>query len=233
MANSAGRLETISDVFKENGLKAPLVPGFEKFLESGDNFALCYGPLYDGMELENPPISILTETELYSNSDRPVRRRRRRTERESNIEMMIRDLSELKVGDPVVHLDHGVGRYRGLTSMSTPDGEAEFLQIDYAKDAKLYVPVAQLHLISRYSGADPETAPLHSLGKGDWEKARKKAALQVRDTAAELLNIYALRQSRKGYAFKFSLADYEAFSKPSLLKKRKTSSPLLTPFTAT
>ena len=212
MANSAGRLETISDVFKENGLKAPLVPGFEKFLESGDNFALCYGPLYDGMELENPPISILTETELYSNSDRPVRRRRRRTERESNIEMMIRDLSELKVGDPVVHLDHGVGRYRGLTSMSTPDGEAEFLQIDYAKDAKLYVPVAQLHLISRYSGADPETAPLHSLGKGDWEKARKKAALQVRDTAAELLNIYALRQSRKGYAFKFSLADYEAFS---------------------
>ena len=183
MANSAGRLETISDVFKENGLKAPLVPGFEKFLESGDNFALCYGPLYDGMELENPPISILTETELYSNSDRPVRRRRRRTERESNIEMMIRDLSELKVGDPVVHLDHGVGRYRG-----------------------------QLHLISRYSGADPETAPLHSLGKGDWEKARKKAALQVRDTAAELLNIYALRQSRKGYAFKFSLADYEAFS---------------------
>ncbi len=124
------------------------MPGFEKFLESGDNFALCYGPLYDGMELENPPISILTETELYSNSDRPVRRRRRRTERESNIEMMIRDLSELKVGDPVVHLDHGVGRYRGLTSMSTPDGEAEFLQIDYAKEAKLYVPVAQLHLIS-------------------------------------------------------------------------------------
>lgn len=174
MANSAGRLETISDVFKENGLKAPLVPGFEKFLESGDNFALCYGPLYDGMELENPPISILTETELYSNSDRPVRRRRRRTERESNIEMMIRDLSELKVGDPVVHLDHGVGRYRGLTSMSTPDGEAEFLQIDYAKDAKLYVPVAQLHLISRYSGADPETAPLHSLGKGDWEKHARK-----------------------------------------------------------
>lgn len=109
-------------------------------------------------------------------------------------------------------MDHGVGRYRGLTSMSTPDGEAEFLQIDYAKEAKLYVPVAQLHLISRYSGADPETAPLHSLGKGDWEKARKKAALQVRDTAAELLNIYALRQSRKGYAFKFSLADYEAFS---------------------
>lgn len=104
-----------------------------KFLESGDNFALCYGPLYDGMELENPPISILTETELYSNSDRPVRRRRRRTERESNIEMMIRDLSELKVGDPVVHLDHGVGRYRGLTSMSTPDGEAEFCRLTTPK----------------------------------------------------------------------------------------------------
>lgn len=132
-----------------------------------------------------------------------------------------------------MHLDHGVGRYRGLTSMSTPDGEAEFLQIDYAKDAKLYVPVAQLHLISRYSGADPETAPLHSLGKGDWEKARKKAALQVRDTAAELLNIYALRQSRKGYAFKFSLPITRHSPKPLLLKKPRISSPPLTPFTAT
>lgn len=212
MANSAGRLETISEVLKENNLAAPIVSGLEKFLETKDGFALCYGPLYDGLILETPPLSILTETELYSGSDRPVRRRRRRGERESNIEMMIRDLSELKVGDPVVHLDHGVGRYRGLTTVETPDGEAEFLQLDYANEAKLYVPVAQLHLISRYSGADPETAPLHSLGKGDWEKARKKTAAQVRDTAAELLNIYAMRESRKGYAFKFSLADYEAFS---------------------
>lgn len=212
MANSAGRLETISEVLKENKLGAPIVSGFEKFLESGDTFALCYGPLYDGLILETPALSILTETELYSNSDRPVRRRRRRNERESNIEMMIRDLSELKVGDPVVHLDHGVGRYRGLTTVETPDGEAEFLQLDYANEAKLYVPVAQLHLISRYSGTDPETAPLNSLGKGDWEKAKKKAAAQVRDTAAELLNIYAMRESRKGHAFKFSLADYEAFS---------------------
>ena len=212
MANSAGRLETISEVLKENRLAIPTTKNFESFLESGKDFALCYGPLYDGMHLEDPAISILTETELYAGSERSVRRKRRRTERESNIDMMIRDLSELKVGDPVVHLEHGIGRYRGLSTMDTPDGPAEFLQIDYANEAKLYVPVAQLHLISRYSGSDPETAPLHSLGRGEWEKARKKAAKQVRDTAAELLNIYALRESRKGFAFKFSLADYEAFS---------------------
>lgn len=114
--------------------------------------------------------------------------------------------------DPVVHLEHGIGRYLGLEKMTTDEGEAEFLQLEYKNEAKLFVPIANLHLISRYGGADPEHAPLHTLGRGDWEKAKKKAAEQVRDTAAELLHLYALRQSRPGFAFKVSASDYEAFA---------------------
>ena len=124
---------------------------------------------------------------------------------------MIRDISELKPGDPVVHLDHGVGRYVGLESLTSDEGPSEFVCIDYANDAKLYVPVSQLHLISRYTGADAEHAPMHALGRGDWEKAKKKAAQKVRDTAAELLNLYAVRESRKGFAFEKHAKDYEAF----------------------
>ena len=125
---------------------------------------------------------------------------------------MVRDLSELKIGDPVVHINHGIGRYMGLTSMDLGEGETEFLHLEYAKDTKLYVPVSQLHVISRYSGASPEDAPLHSLGSGQWEKAKRKAAEQVRDTAAELLNLYARRAARQGHAFEYSAHDYENFA---------------------
>ena len=125
--------------------------------------------------------------------------------------MLVRDVSELKVGDPVVHLEHGIGRYRGLEFIDTPDGQAEFLVIDYKNDARLFVPIANLHLISRYSGSDVENAPLHTLGRGDWEKARRKASEQVRDTAAELLHLYALREARQGFQFKIDPAEYDAF----------------------
>ena len=125
---------------------------------------------------------------------------------------MIRDLSELRIGDPVVHVEHGIGRYQGLITLDTQDGPAECLQIDYADSAKLYVPVSQLHLISRYSGSDRDHAPLHHLGKGEWEKAKRKASQQVRDTAAELLHLYALRENRPGMVFKVSPTDYEAFA---------------------
>ena len=110
---------------------------------------------------------------------------------------MVRDLSELKVGDPVVHAQHGIGRYMGLVSMDLGEGETEFLHLEYSGDSKLYVPVAQLHVISRYSGADPDSAPLHALGSGQWERAKRKAAQQIRDTAAELLNLYARRARAK------------------------------------
>ena len=125
---------------------------------------------------------------------------------------MVRDLSELKIGDPVVHEQYGIGRYQGLIAMDLGEGETEFLQLEYAKETKLYVPVSQLHVISRYSGASPEEAPLHALGSGAWEKAKKKAAQQCRDTAAELLNLYARRALRQGHAFEYSAHDYEAFA---------------------
>ncbi len=119
---------------------------------------------------------------------------------------MLRDLSEVRIGDPVVHEQHGIGRYLGLVTLDLGDGAAEFLQLVYANDAKLYVPVSNLHLIGRYSGASPEAAPLHELGSGQWEKAKRRAARQAHDTAAELLNLYAQRALRKGHAFAFKRA---------------------------
>jgi transcription-repair coupling factor (superfamily II helicase) len=121
-------------------------------------------------------------------------------------------LSELKVGDPVVHNNHGIGRYQGLINIDIGDGASEFLHLQYADEATLYVPVSQLHLISRYTGVSAEEAPLHRLGSGQWEKAKRRAAEQVRDTAAELLNLYAQRASREGHAFRYSGPDYEAFA---------------------
>jgi transcription-repair coupling factor (superfamily II helicase) len=125
---------------------------------------------------------------------------------------MVRDLSEVRIGDPVVHEEHGIGRYLGLVTLDVGDGDTEFLELLYAKDAKLYVPVSSLHLISRYSGASPEAAPLHELGSGQWEKAKRKAAAQAHDTAAELLDLYAQRAARQGHAFGLKQHDYEAFA---------------------
>jgi transcription-repair coupling factor (superfamily II helicase) len=125
---------------------------------------------------------------------------------------MLRDLSEVRIGDPVVHEQHGIGRYLGLVTLATDEGSAEFLQLHYANDAKLYVPVSNLHVVGRYSGSSPEQAPLHELGGREWEKAKRRAARQAHDTAAELLNLYAQRAMRKGHAFRFSAHDYEAFA---------------------
>ena len=209
-ATSQGRLGTMSDLFRASGLRFTEVESWQAFLESEVPVGLCVAPLYAGGLFSEPAIAILTETELYAAG--PRRARLRRGKSSTNIEMMVRDVSELREGSPVVHLEHGIGRYQGLVHMDTPDGEAEFLRIDYKNDAKLFVPIANLHLISRYSGTDTENAPLHTLGRGDWEKARKKAAQQVRDTAAELLHLYALRETRKGFRFEIDPADYEAFS---------------------
>lgn len=208
-ASSAGREETILELFREYGLAPDRTSGFSAFIDSDSPFSITHGPLYDGFVMDQPKIAVVTETELYkANPRRNVRRRDRKT----NVDSMIRDLSELRIGDPVVHVEHGIGRYQGLITLDTQDGPAEFLQIDYADSAKLYVPVSQLHLISRYSGSDRDHAPLHHLGKGEWEKAKRKASQQVRDTAAELLHLYALRENRPGMVFKVSPTDYEAFA---------------------
>jgi len=210
LAESAGRRETMQDYFGEHALGISQIHDFKSFLESELRLALSVGPLHTGFVLADPRIAVVTENELYAQQART--RRGRDAAQRASPEGMLRDLSEIKTGDPVVHEQHGVGRYQGLVTMNLGEGDTEFLMLEYAEKAKLYVPVSGLHLISRYSGAPAETAPLHQLGSGEWDKAKKKAAKQVRDTAAELLDLYAQRAARQGYAFKLKTHDYEAFA---------------------
>ncbi|MBB3219700.1 transcription-repair coupling factor [Pseudoduganella umbonata] len=211
-ADSAGRRETLQQYFAEFDLHPALVDGFAGFLASHDRLVLGVAPLQAGFELHSgtETLVFITETEIYAGSGRRVGKKKQ--EAVTQVESMVRDLSELKIGDPVVHINHGIGRYMGLVSMDLGEGETEFLHLEYAKDTKLYVPVSQLHVISRYSGGAPEDAPLHALGSGQWDKAKRKAAEQVRDTAAELLNLYARRAARQGHAFEYSSHDYERFA---------------------
>ena len=211
-AESGGRRETLQQYFNEFDLNLPVCEGFADFLTGSARAMLGIAPLHAGFQLDASlgDIAFITETELYAGTGR--RAGRRKQEAVTQVESMVRDLSELKVGDPVVHINHGIGRYMGLVGMDLGEGETEFLHLEYAKETKLYVPVSQLHVISRYSGASPDDAPLHTLGSGQWEKAKRKAAQQVRDTAAELLNLYARRAARQGHVFEYSARDYEAFA---------------------
>jgi len=212
-ADSAGRRETLVQMLAEFGLAPDEQPeSIQAFLGSQAAFALAAAPLSTGFNIPSARLTFLTENDLYPGHAGPARRGRRDQERASNVEAMVRDLSELRAGDPVVHAQHGIGRYHGLVNMDMGEGEMEFLHLEYASGSTLYVPVSQLHVIARYSGADPEAAPLHQLGSGQWDKARRKAARQVRDTAAELLALYAQRAAREGYVFKLPLNDYEAFA---------------------
>jgi transcription-repair coupling factor (superfamily II helicase) len=207
-AESLGRRETISQLFAEHHLKLPLIETWADFTKSDNQVMLGISPLHHGFSNSN--FSIITEAELYAATVRQQRRREK--EKARSTEGMLKDLSELRLNDPVVHEQHGVGRYKGLVNLDFGEGETEFLLLEYFGDDKLYVPVSQLFLISRYSGGPPESAPLHRLGSGNWEKAKKKALKQIRDTAAELLNLYAQRAARRGHAFTLSLQDYEKFS---------------------
>jgi transcription-repair coupling factor (superfamily II helicase) len=210
LAESPGRRETLVQYLAEYGLRPESAAGFEEFRRSETRFALGVGPLLNGFVLEAEGLAFVTESELYAGTARS--RAARDRARVSSVEGMLRDLSELRAGDPVVHVQHGIGRYRGLVDLDLGEGAAEFLLIEYADDNKLYVPVAQLHSIGRYSGGPPEQAPLHRLGGDQWEKAKRKAARAVRDTAAELLDLYARRATRQGHAFQLNQHDYEAFA---------------------
>jgi len=209
LAESLGRREIMSGYLKEYGLTPSVCEDYASFLASKDKFMLGVGPIQIGFTLPDEQFAIVTETELYAAQPRS---RAARAAKKSNVEGMLRDLSELKTGDPVVHEQHGIARYQGLVNLDLGEGENEFLLLVYAGEDKLYVPVSQLHVISRYSGGAPEAAPLHKLGSGTWDKAKRRAMQQVRDTAAELLNIYAQRATRKGHAFKLTYHDYEAFA---------------------
>ena len=211
-AESPGRRETMQQLFSEYAFDVTVCENFADFVTHSEKVMLTVAPLQKGFSLGYifGDLTFITETELYANSGR--RGSRRKTEANFHIESIVRDLSELKIGDPVVHAHHGIGRYRGLISVDLGEGETEFLHLQYAHDAKLYVPVSQLHVISRYAGTSPEEAPLHTLGSGQWEKARQKAAQKIHDTAAELLDLYARRSMRKGFAFPLTKNDYEAFA---------------------
>ena len=208
LAETPGRRETLSGMFSEYGLQAQAAAGFADFMAADSRVSLTVAPLHDGFLLDH--LALITEAELYADS--PSRRTRHTAQRKTSVDNWLRDLTELKVGSPVVHEQHGIGRYQGLIHLDLGEGEMEFLELHYAGEARLYVPVAQLHVIARYSGADPEHAPLHTLGSPQWEKAKRRAALQARDTAAELLALYALRAARQGHACEFKAHDYDAFA---------------------
>jgi transcription-repair coupling factor (superfamily II helicase) len=209
LAESPGRRETMNQYFGEYGLAPAPCANFAEFRAGQDRCMLGTAPLSNGFALTGENICIVTEAELYAGT---VRTRKRAEARATSVEGMVRDLSELRIGDPVVHAQHGIGRYLGLINLDLGEGKTEFLHLEYAGKDKLYVPVAQLHLISRYSGVAPDQAPLHRLGSGDWDRAKRKAAQQIRDTAAELLNLYARRAARKGHQFEIKQHDLQAFA---------------------
>jgi transcription-repair coupling factor (superfamily II helicase) len=217
LAESSGRRESLLDFLRASGLNPPAFDDLQEFQASDEKVGIATAALNSGFHWFEAGIDLVTETELFAAG--VTTRRRKKQEQVSDVEALIKDLSELNVGDPVVHNAHGIGRYRGLVNMDlgekNPDGTPalqEFLHLEYADKATLYVPVSQLQLIGRYTGVSADEAPLHRLGSGQWEKAKRKAAEQVRDSAAELLNIYARRAAREGHPFRYSPQDYEVFA---------------------
>ncbi len=217
LAESDGRRASLLDFLRSGAMDPPAFDSLLDFQTSNEKFGIATAALSTGFGWPDGGIDLVTETELFALS--PSTRRRKKQEQVSDVEALIKDLSELNIGDPVVHSAHGIGRYRGLVNMDlgnkAPDGTPqlqEFLHLEYADQAVLYVPVSQLQLISRYTGVSAEEAPLHKLGSGQWDKAKRRAAEQVRDSAAELLNIYARRAAREGHAFRFAADDYETFA---------------------
>ncbi|MBN7798389.1 transcription-repair coupling factor [Parahaliea mediterranea] len=209
-AESAGRREMLLDSLKQHDLAPDSVAGWDAFLQSGLDFAITTAPLDRGMYFGPGQPTLVCEAQLFGN--RVAQRRRRRKAEDSAATNVFRDINELREGVPVVHLEHGVGRYTGLQTLEV-DGQAnEFLTLDYAQGSRLYVPVSSLHLISRYAGADPDLAPLHKLGSDQWDKARRKASERASDVAAQLLEVYARREARAGHAFDIPRADYEQFA---------------------
>ncbi len=210
LAESDGRRESLLDFLRASHVSPPAFDSLVEFQASDEKLGIATAPLVQGFAWLDAGIEFITETELFAAG--VTARRRKKQEQVSDVEALIKDLSELNIGDPVVHAQHGIGRYKGLVNMDLGQGNTEFLHLEYADKATLYVPVSQLHQISRYTGVSADEAPLHKLGSGQWEKAKRKAAEQVRDTAAELLNIYARRAAREGHAFRFSPQDYETFA---------------------
>ncbi|MBP0048644.1 transcription-repair coupling factor [Marinobacterium sp. AK62] len=207
-AESAGRREALLEHARKAGVELAECHDWAEFSSKQPDLAITTFPLEQGLSLSGS-LQVVTETQLFG---RQVFQRRRREKEQLDADQAIRHLSELTIGAPVVHIDHGVGRYQGMQTIDLDGQSNEFLVLEYAGEAKLYVPVSSLHLIGRYSGASDESAPLHRLGTEQWSKARRKAAEKVRDSAAELLDIYARRAARKGFSFGFDEDEYQQFA---------------------
>ena len=207
-AESAGRRELLLDLLRGRGIKCQVFENFSAFLASDEHLGVTVSAAVSGLRLESPALEILTESQLFGDRARQERRRRRA---ERDPAKILKELSDLRIGAPVVHESYGVGRYVGLQSMDVAGYTGEFLVLEYADGDKLYVPVQALHLVSRYTGAPAESAPLHKLGGEQWQKARRKAAQRIRDVAAELLDLYSRRAAREGARMQADDAEYRAF----------------------
>lgn len=208
-AETAGRREVLLELLGRLKIRPKDILSWQDFLTGSDRIGITVANLDDGFILDQPKLALIAESQLFG--QKIMQRRRRKKRGEVTNENIVKNLTELREGAPVVHIDHGVGRYQGLVTLELDNQAQEFLMLEYAGDAKLYVPVANLHLIARYTGADDALAPLHHLGSEQWQKAKRKAAEQVRDVAAELLDIYARRAARKGIMFNLPETDYASF----------------------
>lgn len=210
-AETQGRRESLKEILSRASINPSQFATVDDFLTSSDNIGMTIGKTEHSFILDDQhKLVFITESELLGHK---ISQRRRRSGQQATDEnAIIRNLAELSVGQPVVHLDHGIGRYLGLQTLDTGGVTTEYLTIEYAKEAKLYVPVSSLHMISRYSGADLESAPLHGLGSEAWSKARKKAAEKIRDVAAQLLDIYANRAAKPGFAYPIQWPEYQSFA---------------------
>jgi transcription-repair coupling factor (superfamily II helicase) len=207
-AESAGRRELLLDLLRARGVQPKIFDSFAAFVASDQKLGITVSGAVSGLRLESPALEILTESQLFGDRARQERRRRRA---ERDPAKILKELSDLRIGAPVVHETYGVGRYVGLQTMDVAGHAGEFLVLEYADGDKLYVPVQALHLVSRYTGAPAETAPLHKLGGDQWQKARRKAAQRIRDVAAELLDLYSRRAAREGTRMESGDAEYRAF----------------------
>jgi len=209
VAETGGRRETILELLQGAGLRPTRYEGWQAFLDDDAPLGITVAEVYQGVRISEPGLVLISETQLFGERA-SQRRRRKRGGRDP--EAVFKDLTELQVGSPVVHELHGIGRYQGLVTLDVGSVVGEYLNVEYADQDRLYVPVSALHLVSRYGGFDPDHAPLHKLGSGQWERAKEKAAKRIHDVAAELLDVHARRAARRGHSFEIDEHAYGSFS---------------------
>ena len=209
IAESAGRRESLAGLLKQHSTNYKVVDSWTEFANSDTPLALSVAEIDRGMNLPNDNIEVITESQLYGER---TFQRRKRSDKNRDPDAIIKSLAELNIGDPVVHEDHGVGRYRGLETLNVAGDDNEYAILEYKDGDKIYIPVLSLDKVSRYVGGGPETAPLHKMGSDSWVKLRKKAKEKAYDVAAELLEVQALRQARVGHAFPAADHTYDAFA---------------------